>query len=28
VEAHLRALQERRPELVQVYRALAEATPA
>jgi predicted short-subunit dehydrogenase-like oxidoreductase (DUF2520 family) len=28
VEAHLRALQEHRPELVQVYRALAEATPA
>jgi len=28
VEAHLRALEERRPELVQVYRALAEATPA
>jgi predicted short-subunit dehydrogenase-like oxidoreductase (DUF2520 family) len=28
VEAHLRSLQERRPELIQVYRALAEATPA
>jgi predicted short-subunit dehydrogenase-like oxidoreductase (DUF2520 family) len=28
VEAHLRALRERRPELEHVYRALAEATPA
>jgi predicted short-subunit dehydrogenase-like oxidoreductase (DUF2520 family) len=28
VEAHLEALRERRPELVDVYRALAEAVPA
>jgi predicted short-subunit dehydrogenase-like oxidoreductase (DUF2520 family) len=28
VDAHVAALQERRPELVDVYRALAEATPA
>jgi predicted short-subunit dehydrogenase-like oxidoreductase (DUF2520 family) len=28
VEAHVEALRERRPELVDVYRALAEAIPA